>query len=244
MFTAYFDESGTHDQSAALVVSGYVASVQQWEKFDKEWKDALADEGLTHFHMKDFAHSKKEFSTWKDNEPRRKRFLERLINIIRKNVRKSFSNAVILDAYRKVNSKYTFQEYLGKPYAFCARLCMTGVEYWKEQHDYQDEVPSIFEDGAHDKGAFLDILKRDKYLIPVFGQKREHTPLQAADFVAWENLKIYNQKEAGTLNTKRLRKPFLALYSMPQDWGVYTIKNLEDICRIYNIPLRDSSKSL
>jgi hypothetical protein len=46
MFTAYFDESGTHDSSAAVGVSGYVASDQQWSNFDKEWKAILADEGL------------------------------------------------------------------------------------------------------------------------------------------------------------------------------------------------------
>jgi hypothetical protein len=242
MFTAYFDESGTHGQSAALVVSGFVASVQQWADFDAAWKDALSDEGLTHFHMKDFAHSKKEFSDWKNDEGRRKRFLERLVAVIRKHVRKSFSSAVILDAYREINAKHTFEEYVGRPYAFCARLAMAGVEVWKMEHGYQAPVVNIFEDGATDKGALLKILKRDGYPIPAFGQKREHTPLQAADLVAWENLKIYNQKEAGTLNTKRLRKPFLALYSMPQDWGVYTLQNLIEICKRQSVPLRDAPK--
>lgn len=241
MFTAYFDESGTHDNSAALVVSGYVASAQQWLDFDKAWKDALSDEGLTHFHMKDFAHSRKEFETWKGDETRRKRYLERLIGIIRKNIRISISNAVILQSYKEINSKYLFQEYFGKPYAFCSRLCMTDVDYWKEQHGYSDHILNIFEDGANDKSAFVSLLKRDNYPIPIFGQKRQHTPLQAADFVAWEHLKIYSQKEAGTLNTKRLRKPFLALYSMPQDWGVYTIKNLEDICNQWLIPMRNTT---
>jgi hypothetical protein len=237
-FTAYFDESGTHGDSAALVVSGYVASAEQWLNFDGAWKEALADEGLTHFHMKDFAHSKKEFASWKGDEERRKRFLERLIDIIRQNVSKGFSNAVILQGYREINSKYRFQEYVGKPYAFCARICLADVDAWKEQHGYQDPILNVFEDGANDKSALVALVGRDKYTAPTFGQKREHTPLQAADFVAWENLKVFNQKEAGTLNTERLRKPFLALYSMPQEWGVYTIKNLEEICRGSNIPLR------
>lgn len=238
MFTAYFDESGTHDQSAALVVSGYIASDQQWIDFDKAWNDALADEGLTHFHMKDFAHSRREFSRWKNDEPRRKRFLERLINIIRENTRKSFSYAVILHAYHTINSKYLLEEYVGKPYAFCASMCMTGVDSWKLEHGYNNPVRNVFEDGVADKGVLLTLLKRDNRATPVFGQKREYTPLQAADFVAWENLKMFNQKEAGTLNTQRLRKPFLALYSMPQEWSVYTIANLQEICRHLRVPLR------
>lgn len=40
-FTAYFDESGTHGDSAALVVSGYVASAEQWLNFDGAWKHLL-----------------------------------------------------------------------------------------------------------------------------------------------------------------------------------------------------------
>jgi hypothetical protein len=49
MFVAYFDESGTHGESKALVVSGYVASTDQWSKFDAEWKWAIAAEGLSIF---------------------------------------------------------------------------------------------------------------------------------------------------------------------------------------------------
>jgi hypothetical protein len=57
MYTAYFDESGTHGSSEALVIAGYVASNPQWQEFDYEWKKALEDAGVTHFHMRDFAHS-------------------------------------------------------------------------------------------------------------------------------------------------------------------------------------------
>jgi hypothetical protein len=240
MFTAYFDESGTHDSSAAVVVSGYVASNQQWTEFDREWKKALDDEGLSHFHMKDFAHSKKEFSDWKGDETRRKQFLERLISIIRKNTRKSFSYAVILKAYRELNSKYCLEETIGKPYAFCSVLCLMGLEVWKQEHGYRDPVQTIFEDGAADKKDFKQLLNKDSEVFPIFGQKREYTPLQAADLVAWEHLKIYTTAENGTMNTRRLRKPFLALNSMPQEWAVYKIENLRDICRRQNIPLRAS----
>lgn len=242
-YASYFDESGTHGGSETLVVSGYVASVEQWLDFDKAWKDALADEGLTHFHMKDFAHSKKEFESWKGDEDRRARFLERLIGIIRKNIRKSYSIAIVLQGYKDIDSKYYFREYFGKPYAFCARLCMAGVEEWKESHGYQDPILNVFEDGANDKSSLIALLKRDNYPAPIFGEKRKHTPLQAADFVAWEHLKIYNQKEAGTLDVNKLRKPFLALYSMPHDWGIYTFKNLEDACRKQSVPLRNVSPS-
>jgi len=59
MYTAYFDESGSPVEGKALVVAGYVASVEQWLKFDDEWRETLACEGVKRFHMRDFAHSLK-----------------------------------------------------------------------------------------------------------------------------------------------------------------------------------------
>lgn len=236
MFTGYFDESGTHGGSKAIVVSGYVASDQQWLNFDREWKDELDVEGLSHFHMKDFVHSKKEFEAWKGDEPRRKRFIERLIGIIRKHTRKSFSNAVILEAYKDINSRFVFQEYFGTAYAFCSKMCLVGLDNWRQEHGYQDSIEVVFEDGAIDRGVLTNLLKRDNCPVPRFAKKRECLALEAADLIAWEHLKIYNQKEVGELN--RLRNSFLALNSMPHEWGVYTRTNLEQVRALLNIPAR------
>jgi len=164
MFGAYFDESGTERERKALVVPGYVARNAQSYKFDGEERCAMASDGLTYVHMKDFAHSKKEFECWKGDEIRRKSFIERLIAIIRKNTRKSFSSAVVLDAYREINSAYLFEEYFGKPYVFCARMCFAGVDNWQQEHGYQDPVSVIFEDGVSDKGRLISLVK----FIPCF----------------------------------------------------------------------------
>jgi hypothetical protein len=53
-YTAYFDESGTHDGSAALVASGWVADDEQWRAFEPEWKGLIADFEISMFHTKDF----------------------------------------------------------------------------------------------------------------------------------------------------------------------------------------------
>jgi len=42
LFTAYFDESGTYLGSGAVVVGGYVATVEQWQHFAREWNYILA----------------------------------------------------------------------------------------------------------------------------------------------------------------------------------------------------------
>lgn len=225
MFTAYFDESGSPDETVALVVAGFVASDEQWREFEREWKEVLAAEGVSCFHVKEFAHSRGEFKPWKDDEARRKHFLYRLAGIIRRRVRTSFADAVILQDFREVNAKYLLQEYIGNPYPLCARTCVAKCNRWAQSRGYTDPVRYMFEDGAKHKGEFMKAMKRDQIPPPVFGTKGEYVAFQAADFVAWENLKVHAQVEANTLQS--FRDSFEALYSIPNEWGVYTAEDLE-----------------
>jgi hypothetical protein len=49
--TTYGDESGTHDESPAMMLAGYVSTLVQWNNFDAEWKRDLLRSGLPgYFH--------------------------------------------------------------------------------------------------------------------------------------------------------------------------------------------------
>ena len=50
MVEAYFDESGTHDESNAICVAGYLFETEQAIRLDQEWAEVLSCFGLTHFH--------------------------------------------------------------------------------------------------------------------------------------------------------------------------------------------------
>ena len=55
--TAYFDESGIHEDSSHCIVAGFVASDQEWNKFEKKGTDlfldgALVSGGAIHSHFK------------------------------------------------------------------------------------------------------------------------------------------------------------------------------------------------
>jgi hypothetical protein len=56
IFYSYFDHSGTRGDSESLPVAGFLASVEQWDAFRTEWEGAMNDFGVSHLHMKDFAH--------------------------------------------------------------------------------------------------------------------------------------------------------------------------------------------
>ena len=47
MITAYFDDSGTGANDSVVAVAGYVGSVSQWQKFDQEWANLLAQYGVS-----------------------------------------------------------------------------------------------------------------------------------------------------------------------------------------------------
>jgi hypothetical protein len=80
VFKVYLDESGSPDDTTAVVVAGFLASLEQWIEFERNWKEAVASFGVTALHMRDFAHSNREFAAWKYDEQKRQRFLSRLIN--------------------------------------------------------------------------------------------------------------------------------------------------------------------
>jgi len=65
--------------------------------------------------MRDFAHSLREFAEWKGDEPRRKRFLERLVGITKRRVHKSIANAVLLEHYNRVDPNTCFMSGLAIP---------------------------------------------------------------------------------------------------------------------------------
>jgi hypothetical protein len=68
VWTAYLDESGTHD-SPVMLLGGHLANEQQWKAFDSAWKSLLDSEGVTSCHGKDLRHSAKQFKGW----PRQRR---------------------------------------------------------------------------------------------------------------------------------------------------------------------------
>jgi hypothetical protein len=87
VFTAYLDDSGTHDQSEAVVWAGVIGNQYQWEYFDELWAAKLKDpcpgkDAITCFHMYDCEYGENEFLYWKRHE--REYLVSELIEIINK----------------------------------------------------------------------------------------------------------------------------------------------------------------
>jgi hypothetical protein len=62
MFKDFFDESGTHADSAVVVVGSYIASEEQWREFDSEWVLLWRQEAVPAFHRVELENLKRHFA--------------------------------------------------------------------------------------------------------------------------------------------------------------------------------------
>jgi len=60
----YFDTSGHPADARFLVVSGFIATADQWILWKQEWDEALRGEGIQVFHATDCNARQKEFDGW------------------------------------------------------------------------------------------------------------------------------------------------------------------------------------
>ena len=244
MFTFYFDASGRKE---VIVVSGYVSTIDRWLKFEKQWNHLLAHFKVKYFHMKEFAHSTGQFTSWKNKSGKRADFLKSLIQIVRNNALCSIAVALNLETYRVFNKHYKLRECGGIPYALCAGTCVEKAFRWIRKKKKTGPIVFVFEDGDVGKGALLKYMETRNYPPPVFRHKQPEnpldlpvTPLQAADLVAWEHQKLYieSSKEDG----RDVRLSLLELTKMPHDWGRIEDRELKRICFRNNIPPRSERR--
>lgn len=161
----YYDESGEYADGNLLrmVIGGCAASYESWQAFDPKWRAALADEGLTVFHMSDFERWKRPFDfTLPDgtrDHVRHNRLLNRLLDLMIEHIdglhgymshdvpdnRKKAHQAAmeqcmvgaISDAVKGLWGRYN-QQPLNLVFAKQEHYKAPGREYWVSHYDSTD----------------------------------------------------------------------------------------------------------
>jgi hypothetical protein len=218
-FAAYFDESGTHGDSRILTLAGYVAKVEQWVEFSREWDELLKQENLTHFHMSKFEARQGEFAGW-DNE-RRLRVQQRLIGIIKRRVNFGIFCAVNLVDYEETMTEWG-RDAFGSPYSFCVKLCLAFVSLISQKYNRTEPIAYFIEHGAgynHEisesvRATFANGTMRNLLRLGslTFIDKKAALPIQAADLLAYEVWKDASNRFVTNEDKKRPeRKSFRSL---------------------------------
>jgi len=193
MLTAYFDDSGTHDESRAVIVAGYLGSKEKWEDFGNAWGDMLREAGLTHWHQVHFAHKVKEYTGWTDEK--RLDFMQRATRIINDAVICGIVCGIDATAFKELSPQ--FRGPPSTPYTFCAMVCFKHLEKWTENNSHSDPIDCIFESGAQGSGEISKMVEglmsdedgeRLSFRIGSvrFEEKKKTMPTQAADILAYE----------------------------------------------------------
>lgn len=214
MFTFYGDESYAPNTNA-YAVSGYIATVEQWEEWEREWRELGRGEGFTILHKRLLeTNVKGSVFEWPDltadeKREKKKRINSRACDIILRRVNAGFTAAISKTEWKEIVAESRWAAALGKSfYAAGVYVCLNLISMWIEQfpnrRDPIDGIRYVFEEGADGRDeaeAMIREFKRDerqceRYKIKgySFEKKKDVWPLQAADFLAYESYRhIDNQ---------------------------------------------------
>lgn len=239
VFIAYVDESGTDDSSPCIGVGGLIADARAWDRFGVSWESALTEAAVPYSHMREFAHGVGAFKKWKSDtkqsEPERRRFLAALCDCISQTAVYTFG-AVITKSHYEQHVPEEMRKDMGTPYTFLGRYCLARVGVWADNHGHNDPVDIVFERGQPQAAIRLQHgilaaheLVRQEFRIGAlsFAEKySDHSSrtsvlqLQAADLVAYELVKHWNDRASGRSSNPRY--PLRRLMGMEHDWNKIT----------------------
>lgn len=237
----YFDDS---DDNKTCSVSGYIASVSDWNNFEKEWKETLDKFEMPYLHMKEFAFFKNHFSIFKNNESRRIDFLSLLIETIGTNNLIGITSVIRYKGLSKFNDDFN-KDIFG--YSLNLYWCMMLM-----CHHFKNQNIEIILDKTNNLRHYIDkalnYVETDIYYpncgdyislhpLPKKGISfRELLPLQAADLLAWESRKDITSKvgwlaKVNKLNDLNPRFLYLRLYNKKDNKLPYSRKSMYELIK-------------
>jgi hypothetical protein len=242
MLTAFFDDAGGADHGFT-VVGGWVSTADKWDRLDTDWRLLLAHYDLPYFSMKECSQFKGVFEKWKDCYGTRDKFLRDAAEIIQAYVLAGFASIIVHSEFDAINKRYTLKEYVGSPYALAGRICIKAANKWGLANDYEGwRINYVFDKGTPKAGLLQRLLEREGVGDPIFRSpldvdhegeltQKGLTPLQVADFLAYELRKIKKDDPEELRPISEYRKSIRALAKVPSTWGECKLHDLESLCQ-------------
>jgi hypothetical protein len=223
IYTGYFDESG-HETAELFVFGGVVLDVENPTKFEEDWLTAISP--LTYLHTSAFYGGHDDFTKWNDLGWKWKRdLLQRASCVIAKHSFQTFSIALDMDSYNRVNKELILNEAIGKPYSLCARFASVQIGQWSGRYNIPDRIKMVFEDRHGVVGETASVFERDGLPAPFF-EGKSVCALQAADLIAW----LYQTKLKKTPHYVQVRPVLAELHELLHTHDVLDREKLNEIC--------------
>jgi hypothetical protein len=198
MISAYFDDSGTHDESKVVLVAGIFGTEARMENLDRNWKQHLAapldgrKEAIKRFHAYDCDQSTGEFTRWTRTET--DYFRHQLRTVIIESEVAAYGLACSRRDYDKI-IKGNIRSVLGTPEGFCINQCFVRSLAWVQRNTFDPQMKYVFDNrpagvqryAGTVYDAFAQWVDPPPRLAGYsFLSSFKIRPLQAADLVAWE----------------------------------------------------------
>jgi len=194
IFTAYFDESGTHDSAEISALAGFVGDARQWRKFEKRAGKLFDRFRVDVFHTIDVRRTDKDFEGWKVD--RKIEFLDEFQHIINGTLESGVSSFIRRDDYKyylglnwpkgtRRDSKY------GILFRGCLSQIIDTIGHIPQTREPRLHI--VLEDGHKNAEDAVRIynwaqgrLGQSRALAgPTFANKTNCLPLAAADLFAY-----------------------------------------------------------
>lgn len=216
VFTAYFDESGTHE-SPAFTLAGIIAPSPAWDTFSAEWLAAMEDGGAggKTLHMKHLLQGTKgktedeDFTGW--TEPMRKRLFALLAPIVSTHAAYGYAATVPVRDFDEILREGPRPLQI-TPVVFCMKACLDMIVRTVQPTE-SDPLACIFHrnDALEPQMvSFYKGLRRERgwerilpASSPTFVPARGFPPIQALDMFARESNDFWLQKEIAASGRKR-----------------------------------------
>jgi len=227
--TSYMDETGHSDDPTLEYVgmAGFVAPFGAWEVFETGWGDLLRNAGLHEaFHMKEFAHSQGQFTSWKGKEEDRRAFLGRALTLITATGGTPIGAIVSLSAFRSL-TKLQQSSFLD-PYYLAFQTCTRGAAIEAVFEEAPEKVAMVY--AYHDEYGTNSGGRAEK-LWHAIKKHYDHghrmgsyasstpdksSPLQAADLFAYElSHEFENRAKRPKDNMRWGLRQIVSMYRIP-----------------------------
>jgi len=241
VLTTYFDASGTRHDSDIVTLAGFVSDDEQWDKFEEEWNAVLNLFSVPYLHMREFAHFKGPYKTWREDEAKRRTFLDRLAGVMARRTRLGVCRSIRVQDFEALDREFALRDLIGSPLAFAGLACIGAVELWHRKYGEAEPRGFIFKDGDSEKQTLTKALQHFHGMKAVYKPKQEHVQFQAADWAAYENRNLSSDwmRRSEQFTLRDYRRSAMIIYDrMATDWGDMGDPEMRTICEQLAIPKR------
>jgi hypothetical protein len=193
----YMDESISQNPARVCTVAGYIGERKEWARFSDEWQAVLKAEGVKAFHATDAESLRGEFAGWPRD--RQHSLVRRLTEIVRRTPVTGYASCFYLGADQtRSRTALAFAEnsYIGAFGDCVTELARLAALYI----GMEDEITFVIEENRAWKArlaqSFIQLKGVPEFAerhrlsdTLAFGGKVGVTPLQVADFLAYESMK-------------------------------------------------------